>query len=186
MLPGKVGGNHREGKNFYSVAPRRRKGRGSKFSTEGNKDNQDDMEHLGLPHHTPLFTGTERSSSPASFVLVPRPLTGGHRYRHAPISVAPCAPSHIEGAFSLSAIPKEQSKIAQRFNAGLKRRITKSRRDGRFREVGHCRRNAPYWPSARTVTRVQRGTKGEKFELFKTTMKFDSTAQNPKWLGEET
>jgi predicted aldo/keto reductase-like oxidoreductase len=35
---------------------------------------------------------------------------------------------------------------------------------------------------ARTAAAAKEG----KFELFKTTMKFDSTAQNPKWLGEES
>jgi len=34
---------------------------------------------------------------------------------------------------------------------------------------------------ARTAAAAKEG----KFELFKTTMKFDSTAQHPQWLGEE-
>jgi len=38
---------------------------------------------------------------------------------------------------------------------------------------------------ASLVARTADAAKEGKFELFKTSMKFDSTAQNPKWLGEE-
>jgi hypothetical protein len=35
---------------------------------------------------------------------------------------------------------------------------------------------------ARTADAAREG----EFEMFKTTMKFDSTAQHPQWLGEES
>jgi len=39
--------------------------------------------------------------------------------------------------------------------------------------------------AASLLARTADAAKEGKFELFKTSMKFDSTAQNPKWLGEE-
>lgn len=38
---------------------------------------------------------------------------------------------------------------------------------------------------ASLLARTAEAAKDGKFELFKTTMKFDSTAQHPQWLGEE-
>jgi predicted aldo/keto reductase-like oxidoreductase len=39
---------------------------------------------------------------------------------------------------------------------------------------------------ASLLARTAAAAKEGKFELFKTTMKFDSTAQHPQWLGEES